>query len=156
MSRMPNLPFDKMCEGCDEREARIVRAAQNSRTGGLRASKPFGRIDFEGDLDKALFKASANYVWRMLCFDFCGFHPHNCMPITADWGIGVIFYIREENGEYPDHADCKAAEKSVREALDALIKRAGSVLPVTMQKGIMQWGQVVIARILIEERLKNG
>lgn len=143
MSRMPNLPFDKMCEGCDEREVRIIRAAQNRRTGGLRASKPFGRIDFEGDEDEALFKASANYVWRMLCFDFCGFHPHNCMPITADWDIGAVYYTREENGEFTDHADRRAAEKSVREALDALVKRVESVLPVTMQKGIMQWGQAL-------------
>ena len=143
MSRMPNLPFDLMVADCDERETRIVRAAQNSRSKGLRASKPFGRINFEGDLDEALFKASANYVWRMLCFDFCGFHPHNCMPITADWDIGAIYYTREENGEYPDHADRRAAEKSVRDALDALVNRVESGLPVTAQKGVMQWGQAL-------------
>jgi len=45
MSRMPKLPFDLMCAGLDDNEARIIRAACNSRTGCLRASKPFGRID---------------------------------------------------------------------------------------------------------------
>ena len=143
MSRMPNLPFDRMVADCDEREARIVRAAQNKRTGGLRASKPFSRIDFEGDLDEALFRASANYVWRMLCFDFCGFHPYNCLPITADWDIGAVFYIREENGEYSDHTDRRADEKAAQVALVALVKQVESVLPVTAQKGVVQWGQAL-------------
>ena len=139
MSRMPNLPFNDMCAGCDEREARIVRAAQNKRTGGLRASKPFGRIDFEGDEEEALFKGSANYVWRMLCFDFCGFHPHNCMPISADWDLSAVYYCREQRGEYSDHADRRVDEKAARVVLDALIKRVESVLPVTAQRGVMQW-----------------
>ena len=109
----------------------------------MRASKPFGRIDFEGDKDEALFKASANYVWRMLCFDYCGFHPHNCIPITADWDIGAAFYVREENGEFASREDRRDAEKSVRVALDALVKRVESVLPLTAQKGVMQWGQAL-------------
>lgn len=137
---MPNLPFDRMVADCDEREARIVRAAQNKRSGGLRASKPFGRIDFDGDEDEAIFRASANYVWRMLCFDYCGFHPHNCMPVTADWDFSAVYYTREQRGEYSDHADRKADQKSAQDALDALIKRVESVLPVTAQKGVMQWG----------------
>jgi len=140
MSRMPNLPFDDMCAGLDDREARIVRAAQNSRTKGLRASKPYGRIDYDGPEDEALFQASANYVWRMLCFDYCGFHPHNCMPVTADWDIGAVYYGRPG---YEESADRRAVEKSVTVALDALVKRAESVLPITAQAGVMQWGRAL-------------
>jgi hypothetical protein len=140
---MPNLPFDLMAAGCDEREACIVRAAQNKRTGGLRASKPFGRIDFEGDEDKALFEGSANYVWRMLCFDFCGFHPHNCSPVTANAEVCAVFYVRKERGEYANFAEWRAASKIVLDTLDALIKRIESVLPVTAQKGVMQWGSAL-------------
>jgi len=143
MSRMPKLPFDLMCAGLDDNEARIIRAACNSRTGCLRASKPFGRIDLDGDPDEALFRASANYVWRMLCFDYCGFHPHNCMPVTADWDIGAVYYTREGRGEFTDREERRDAEKSVRVALDALVKRAESVLPITAQAGVMQWGRAL-------------
>lgn len=140
MSRMPKLPVDEMCAGLDDRDSRLVRAAFNSRTGCLRASKPYRKIDYDGPEDEALFQAYANYVWRMLCFDFCGFHPHNCMPVTAEWDIGAVYYGRPG---YEDSADRRAAEKSAMVALDALVKRAESVLPLTAQKGVMQWGRAL-------------
>ena len=137
MARMPKLPVEAMCADCDEREARLIRAAFNSRTDCLRATKPFRRIDFEGD--EALFEASANYVWRMLCFDFCGFHPHNCMPVCADWDIGRVCSNRERRGGYADSKDRRADEKAALDVLDALVKQAESVLPITAQAGVMQW-----------------
>ncbi len=141
MSRMPKLPFDKMTADFEEHEARIVCAARNSRTGCLRASKPFGRIDFEGDDLEMLFKASANYVWRMLCFDFVDFRPHSCMPICADFDLGAVFYSYQERGNYANRDERKVAERAVRDGLDALVKRAESVIPVTEQKGIMRWAK---------------
>jgi len=143
MSRMPKLSVDVMVAGCDENETRIVRAAFNSRTGCLRASKPYSRIALDGDDDEAEYRASANYVWRMLCFDYAGFHPHNCMPVTADWDLGAVYYTREGQGDYASRDERRDAEKSARVALDALVKRVESTLPVTLQRGVMQWGRAL-------------
>lgn len=129
MSNMPKLPVDAMVADLDGCEEKLVRAAFNRTTGKLRATKPFRTIDF--DADDALFKASANYVWRMLCFDYAGFRPHNCMPVTADWDIGMYY------------RGCRDAERAVRDELDALIKQVESVLPITAQKGVMQWGRAL-------------
>jgi len=142
MSIMPKLPFDRMVAGCTEDEARIICAARNSRTGCLRASKPFGHIDFHGDGDEALFEACANYVWRMLCFDFVGYRPHSCMPYTADFDIGCVYHLREKRGVYPDRDTRRREERVLRDLLDALIKRAESVMPITAQKGAMAYRQV--------------
>jgi len=138
---MPKLPFDKMTAGFTNYEARIICVARNSRTGCLRASKPFGRIDFDGDDLEVLFKASANYVWRMLCFDFVNSRPHSCMPICADFDLGVVFYGYEQRGDYASCDERRAAEKDALKGLNALIKRAESVMSVTEQKGIMRWAR---------------
>jgi len=140
---MPKLPFDDMCADLDDSEARIICAAQNSRNDCLRVTKPYKHIDFDGDLDEALFKASVNYVWRMLCFDYCGFTPHSCLPITADWDIGAVFYNREKQGDFYSYKERRDAEKSVVATLDALVKRAESVLPITAQVGVMRWGKAL-------------
>jgi hypothetical protein len=141
MSIMPKLPFDLMVADCTEDEARIIRAACNSRTGCLRATKPFGRIDFHGDKDEALFRACANYVWRMLCFDFVEHRPHSCMPCTADFDIGAVYHLREKHGDYSDRDERFRAERVLRDSLDVLIKQAEAVLPITAQKGAMAWGR---------------
>lgn len=133
MSRMPKLPVEDMCAGLNNCDANLIRKAFNSRTDRLRTSKPYPLIDFNSE-GAILFEASANYIWRMLCFDYCGFRPHNCMPITADWDIGAVFHKRT----YINNT-----EKSVRVALDALIKHAESALPITAQKGVMQWGRAL-------------
>jgi hypothetical protein len=133
---MPSLPVEFMCAGLDDRDAKLIRAAFNGRNGCLRASKPYRKIDFNGPEDRALFEASANYVWRTLCFDYCGFHPYNCLPVTADCDLGAVYYGR---AGYEDYDVRRDARKSVLDALDALIKRAESALPITAQKGVMQW-----------------
>jgi hypothetical protein len=158
MTTMPKLPVETMVAGCDDNEARIVRAAFNGRTGCLRASKPFGRIEKTDSDEEALFKASVNYVWRMLCFDYVGWGKHSCMPVTADWDIGAVYVrIFERDGrtarfgspEYDSPADRAAREerrgkeRDLREALDALIKRVESTLPVTAQAGAMRWGRAL-------------
>jgi len=138
MANMPKLPFDTMCEGLDEDSARIIRAARNRRTGCLRASKPFDCIDFHGDENEALFRACANYVWRMFCFDFVDYRPHSCMPCTADFDIDTVYYLRAKRGDYNERC---AAKRVLRDSLDALIKRVESVLPITEQKGAMRWAR---------------
>lgn len=138
MPKMPKLPVDAMVADLDGREEKLVRAAFRGATDTLRATKPFRTIDYGAD--DALFKACANYVWRMLCFDYAGFHPHNCMPVTADWDIGAYYY---RHPDYADRSKRRDAERSVRDALDALVKRVESVLPIMAQKGVMQWGRAL-------------
>ena len=153
MSSMPKLPVNVMVAGCNESEARIVRAAFNDRTGRLRSSKPYRRIEPTDSDETALFKARANYVWRMLCFDYAGFGQYVCMPVTADWDIGAVYArIIARNGS-PDcdsRTDCAARkerwgkeQRAEREALDALIKRVESTLPVSLQAGVMRWGKAL-------------
>jgi hypothetical protein len=142
---MPKLPFDEMSAVCDDSKGNLILAARNSRSKCLRASKPFPKIDFDGDEERALWEGSANYVWRMLCFDFATSRPHCCMPCTADWDIAVVFRNREIRGDYAGLGDGarQNAVREYRESLDALIKQAESVMSVTAQAGVMQWGRAL-------------
>jgi hypothetical protein len=131
---MPKLPVDVMVADLSDDEARIVRAAFNSRN-GLRASKPFHDRECKYGAPDAEFKGAANYVWRMLCFDFCSWAPHVCMPVCADFGIW---------SSLDDGGNWREVTERVRlrtKELDALIKRVESKLPVTAQKGVMRWAR---------------
>src|ERR1700741_4112293 len=95
---MPVLPVDLMVKDLDDRSARIVRECFNSRSyrngcAQLRASKPYKRV--AGRDDEAMIAACVNYVWRLLCFDFCDWAPHVSMPVTADFDIGTV--VRNRN-----------------------------------------------------------
>jgi len=132
---MPILPVDSMCEGLTDEEERLVRAAFVGKTGKLRAAKPFRKIDPNSD-----FAGRANYVWRMLCFDFVARTPYSCMPVMADDGICAYYY------GHPDYADRDkrwAKVREVRESLDALVKLAERAVPVTAQAGVMRWGRAL-------------
>lgn len=121
MSKMPILPVDAMCKDLSDYEEELIRAAFNRTTGKLRATKPFRKVDKTAPF--AFFGGEANYVWRMLCFDFCAFSPHSCMPVTADFDIPGSYDKRRE----------------VAKVLDALIKRAESVAPIVIQAGAMRF-----------------
>lgn len=115
---MPILPVETLCNGLDDSEAQIIRAC--FRNGRLRAAKPNRKrpcSDFEGRV---------NYVWRMLCFSYCDWSPHVCMPVTADFDIPTKNYDER---------------RVITKALDDLIKRATSNLPVTLERGTMRWGR---------------
>mgnify|MGYP006310798495 CR=1 FL=1 len=137
--RMPDLSIRELCKGLSDSQADIIRACFK-RNGGLRASKPFKKIDYSAP--DALFKGSVNYVWRMICFDFCDFRPHVCMPVCADFDIGVIYMNYERKGIYTKE-ERREKEKEYRNMLDELIKKAESNLPITMQKGALRWGQAL-------------
>lgn len=147
MSRMPILPLSTMVADCNDQEKEIVSAAFTTRGvknkddgfAKLRASKPFARVEtFE--------QGCANYVWRMLCFDFCSFHPHCCMPVSADfdlsWGLEHRDGERVRYGQ-PGYDEQRHRERELTEQMKALIDRVESVLPVTAQKGVMRWGQAL-------------
>jgi len=120
MPRMPVLPVNQMVLDLPPYEEALIRAAFH-KTGRMRATKPYRKIT------RPKFEGSANYVWRMLCFDFCDFRPHSCMPVCADFDL-------------PGDYDERRAKVKI---LDKLIKRVESVIPVTAQKGIMRWGKTL-------------
>lgn len=127
MSRMPNLPVDSMCEKVSDSDAEIVRKAFR-KSGDLRATKPFKRAT-------TLFEGQCNYVWRMLCYDYCDFHPHCCMPVTADFDISAALYNsmdRDERWEFV---------KKEKERLDEVVKLAESALSVLAQAGALRWAR---------------
>jgi hypothetical protein len=125
---MPTLPIDAMCADLDDHGERLVRAAFKGKSGTLRASKPFRTID--PDADDALFKACANYVWRMLCFDLVASRPHNCMPVTADWDLRIVLN---------DHSIRPGPARTAKDKLDATITRAESALPPGSLRGALSW-----------------
>jgi hypothetical protein len=127
---MPILPVDEMCADLGEYDEKLIRAAFNRTTGKLRTTKPFRRFDVSAD--DALFKACANYVWRMLCFDFVDLRPHSCLPVSADWDVRLV--LRERGA-------CDG--ESTRQALDDLIKQVESVMPATAQAGVLRWAGLV-------------
>jgi len=131
---MPVLPIEDMVADCTDYHASLVRAAINRASGRLRATKPFRTIDTTGD--DAYFKACANYVWRMLCFDYAGIRPHNSMPVTADFDIYNVCKAQPVNPTSTDYHD--SARDMVRR-MDDLVKRVEALLPITSQKGVMQW-----------------
>jgi hypothetical protein len=137
MTIMTKLPFDLMADACDGSDGQLILVARNSRTGCLRSTKPFKRVDFNDDSDRAVFEASANYVWRMLCFDFVAYRPHSCIPVMADCDVAAVYYSRWKRGEYASRDDSRDVGKAVLKALDATIKLAESVMPLTAQKGVM-------------------
>jgi len=144
---MPTLPVEAMVASMTDGEAALIRAAfsrPNGATAKLRATKPFRKVD--PTAPGAGRKAYANYIWRMLCFDFVPYRPHNCMPVTADWDVCAVikhrYEERERNG-FDNPVSRRELERDRVAMLDALIKRAESVLPVAAQRGVMAWRGLV-------------
>ncbi len=133
MPDMPTLPIERMVRDLPCNSARIIRAAfrrSNGETAKLRATKPFRKIDT--DADDAMYKASANYVWRMLCFDYVARAPHSCMPCTAYFDL---YRVLKDVG-------CDRSHQAARDmtlVLNQQITLAESVMPVTAQRGALSW-----------------
>ncbi len=138
MPTMPKLLLPEIIEGLTKTDAATLRTCCNKRTGLLKATKPYKKIDFaDPALPTPLFKANANYVWRMLCFDFCDHAPHNCMPCTADWDV-LAWCHRTEARE-----DCSSKCKTITVRLDELVTLIEGKLPITAQKGGLRWGRAL-------------
>ena len=138
---MPTLPVEMMLADCNNVEAGIVRAAFNGCK--LRASKPFGRINYADHSGKALAQACANYVWRMLCFDFVEHTPHSCFPVCADFDISHYFYKKFGCVLFADNTEYHGCVKKTVAGLDALIKRIETGIPVAAMAGVMHWAGLV-------------
>jgi hypothetical protein len=154
MSNMPNLPVDTMLRAAcisNDFDARVIRAAFKVRKGSavstLRASKPFPTVYADGS-EESLFKACANYVWRMVSFSFVGYGKLACIPVTADFDI-ASFYYKKHGISF--HADCTeearqayyADKKACIGRMDSLIKQFESTVPVELQAGVMRWGRAL-------------
>lgn len=133
MSTMPTLPLNEFCKGLNDLQSKLIRAAF-TKQGKLRAAKPFRKVDY--DKPNAFFEACANYVWRMLCFDYCDFHPHNCMPVTAEWDI-EHWHLRRW------YRRGREAIHRITNDLDTVIKLAESNVSATLQRGVLRWGRLV-------------
>ncbi len=148
MTVVSALTLDRVLTGLPEltvEEVAIVRPAFNGRTGQLKFSKPFGRIEPTDSTEEAVCKGCANYVWRMLAFDFSGYGKNACMPVTADWDISAALYRRDEDaGCKESNRDARWNEcKGIRDRMDSLIKLVESVVPLTAQAGVMRWGRAL-------------
>ena len=136
MPAMPILPLSTMTKGMDKSDVATIAACLNARTGQLLSKKPYKDIDFsDPKLPSPLFKATVNLAWRMLCFDFCDFGPHNCMPCTADWDVRTWYYRTYGKDHHPVH------RRQTVDAIGDLVRRAEATLSVTLQKGALRWGQ---------------
>lgn len=127
---MPKLPAAKMLAAIPQEHKAIFAHAFNLRTDCLRASKPFRRAT-------TLEQASANYVWRMLCFTFCGSAPHSCLPVMAD--MDLLSVLRRE---WQDMANPYGYQEQAREQtrkLDELQKAAEMVAPLESKSGLLRW-----------------
>lgn len=123
---MPSLPINALCVDLDKKGERLIRDAFR-RNGHLRATKPYRRINGCSGEDE--YKACANYIWHMLCFDYCAFHPHHCIPVTAVFDIKTIYYHRYDMSEYNER---RRVRRIITNGLDALIKRTEANLPVAL------------------------
>jgi hypothetical protein len=130
-----------MVAGCNDLEAGIVRAAFVGCK--LRAGKPYNRIDFDDHSGKALAQACANYVWRMLCFDFVEHTPHSCFPVCADFDVSHYFYKKFGCSVFDSKPGYAENVKKTIAGLDVLIKRIETGIPVTLMPGVMRWAGLV-------------
>jgi hypothetical protein len=131
---MPKLPAAEMLSKVPAEYREIFAAAFNLRTDTLRASKPFRRAE-------NLAQASSNYVWRMLCFTFCGSAPHCCLPVMADFDL--LSVLRRE---WRDMANPYGYQEQAREQtrkLDEISKAAESIVPAQYKRGLLRWANVL-------------
>jgi hypothetical protein len=133
--------FLAVCE--TENEKQIIGAVF-SRKGTIRTSKPFS-VEKTDSTETAVFKGCANYAWRMIAFDFSGYGKNSCMPVTADFDLGAALYKKWGCNFSTDtgRAEYRAEFETIRAALDLLVKRVESTVPVTMQAGAMRWGRAL-------------
>jgi hypothetical protein len=132
-----------MCEGLNEWEDKVVRAAFTTRGvpagGRLRSNKPFRR-------ESNIFEGCANYVWRMLCFDLVGSGKHACLPVMADCDVHSGFSAELGRIDYKDRGASDARRETVRDMmklLDMLVGRVEKKLPIASKKGILRWGRAL-------------
>jgi hypothetical protein len=107
-----------------------VRRVFHPTTKRLKAKKPFPKMDFSHA--DAILHASANYIWRILCFDFCDFAPHNCMPVTANWDIRRAF------AELP-----LPKREAWIATLNEAVGQIEATIPADQHYGAIRWGRAL-------------
>jgi hypothetical protein len=126
MPMMPNIMKGVAAIECNAAQI-VARVCMNQRTGKLKPCKPFPKISTLQD--DTLLHASANYVWRILCFDLCDFRPHNSLPCTAIWDLNNYYWL----ASLPARPDWLAT-------LDETIAQIEATIPANEHYGALRWG----------------
>ena len=134
-TNMPILPVEKMVEDMPEsiKSAFFSAVKQNTTdildgVGQLKTAKPFKN-------PKNINEVIANYIWRLLCFDYCEEKPHCCIPVNAFWDLEITC-----QKEF-DKENWREKHKQLKEKLDVLITTAEKKFP--MIKNAKRWGKLL-------------
>lgn len=106
--------MSKLTRGAYWYASEIVRS-----DGTLYASKP-GKASVE-----------AQYIWRMVVYMVSPRQRHQCMPVTAEWGLASKY-----GSLYQDR-------KAVLAALDAIAAQIVDSIPVAQWHGVRRWSGVL-------------
>lgn len=126
---MPTMPTisNEALDAVECNAAKVVfGVCFNKRTGKLNAKKPYKISTLQDD---TLLHASANYVWRILCFDLCDFRPHNSLPVTAIWDLNNYYWL----ASLPPRLDWLTT-------LNETIKQIEATIPADEHYGALHWG----------------
>lgn len=138
LSDLELAPMLTRCETDKERE--LVKACFTTRgKKRFRKSKPFKQVETPE-------QGYANYIWRMIAFDFAGCAPYNCLPVMADFDVYRGLSIETGfDGRFddPGYQGFKDNERMKIKDLDELVKRVETAFPPEMMSGILQWGRAL-------------
>ncbi len=93
--KMPKLPVQQMVQSLSDTDATIIFCAFKPDSDELKAEQPFPRLDVSKGI--SIIEARANYVWRMLCFEWVHCVPYDEVPVEADWDI-IAYWQRRALG----------------------------------------------------------
>lgn len=114
-TNMPVINFDKLYENQEAlKYARLI----SKSNGQILTGKPNINKDSTG---------KHQYIWRMVTFQLCSYHPYCCMPCTADWNLEGNFEERR--------VLCKQ--------LDTIVDAIVNSFPKEQWGGIIRWGRAL-------------
>lgn len=114
LATMPAPDLSQLTKGAYMYASEIVRS-----DGTLYASKP-GKASPE-----------AQYIWRMVVYMVSPRTRHQCMPVTAEWGLAGKYGSR-----YTDR-------KAVIAQLDAIADEIVDSIPVAQWHGVRRWSSIL-------------
>lgn len=114
LATMPAPDMTKLTRGAYMYASQIVRS-----DGTLYASKPGGA------------SVEAQYIWRMVVHLVSPRQRHQCMPVTADWGLAAKYGYKYSE------------RKAVVAELDALVDQIVDSIPVAQWHGVRRWAGIL-------------
>lgn len=135
---MPTIDLSVCGLTADEMKiAEGIVVSRGANKGRLLSSKPNKEEIYEKDgrRYRRNVKGETAYVWRMVAFDLCSFHPHCCIPVTADWDVGDLNTSNDER---------RARVK----VLDAIVDKITKAQPNHKRGGLNRWSQALTGSML--------